>query len=148
MSRNGLQPRPGRAAHGSHGGGGSYPSATIWWNVGLMRSWRSPPSAATIPSVPALPSHKWLLPDSQSGLPRCGTSGAGQKFHFHPGALKWLGPPSYPLNASTSFSLWKFKWALLARIGFFDGLAHSGFYELDAQDEVLQNYMTRLMSQF
>lgn len=143
-----LQPWGDRDVHGGDGGNGrSSPGATVWWNVGLMRSWRSAPSAAPIPSVPALPSPTWLCPDSQSRLARGSTSGAAQKSHFHPGALKWLHtspPPPTPLPLQF---LWECKCASLARIGFLRDLARSGYHrdELDAQDEVWQNHMTHLV---
>lgn len=65
----------------------------VWWDVELMRSWRSTPSpaAASLPPIAPRPSLSHLAaPWQPIWLQSYSTSGAGQKSHFHPGAFKWL----------------------------------------------------------
>lgn len=133
---SGLQPRPDRDVHGGRGGSRRDPGATVWWNVGLMRSWwqpsrLSPPSrltrgcglTANLGCRDAAPveqvRNSIFTQELWSGFT-----------HTHP-------PPTPPSNASiplVSDNLSEFSWPELARD------------KLDPQDEVSQNYMSRMTS--
>lgn len=84
----------------------------IWWQrepprcQSLMKRWANEVLAVSTSSTHSfhlsltLRSPTWPRLDSQSGLLRRSTTGAGQKSHFHPGALKWLHTSFCPLLQS------------------------------------------------
>lgn len=110
----------------------------IWWQrqpprcQSLMKRWANEVLAvSTISGTHSfhlsltLPSPTWPRLDSQSGLSKRGTTGAGQKSHFHPGALKWLHtsshPPFFSLSENLSELCWAKNWPLRG--------ARSGYYQ-------------------